>query len=67
MSEYWVHIDKAVELVLSEGWLFPEDIVNYLKAKRKDKKFMNKLKKLLEENGFLLREIPSNPSTRGEI
>lgn len=66
MSEDYIHVDKAVEVALENGWLSAEDIANYIDANRNVKPFISKLKEFLEKKGFSLREIPTNPSERVE-
>lgn len=63
-SEDYVHVDKAVEVVLENGWLTEEDIANYIQTNSTTKEFWDKLKKLLEEKGIEIRKLPKNPSVR---
>ena len=63
-SDDYVHVDRAVEICLENGWLTEEDIANYIQTNSTTKEFWDKLKKLLEEKGFFIKKIPKNPSVR---
>ena len=48
MSEDYVHVDQATQVVLENGWLTPVEVYEYIKAQsRVDAAFLKKMKALL--------------------
>jgi len=60
--EDWVHVDRATQVVLENGWLTPEEIADYIEYLHTQIKLFRKLRRALEKKGFMLRVLPKNPS-----